>query len=77
MKTFIYPNIINSQWIDTVIQCSAIYNYLFGPTESQHVKLLEKNVTIVMQNQNLQQSFIETKAKANNITASIEPKTDT
>ena len=27
---------------------STIYNFLFGPTESQHVKLLKKNVAILM-----------------------------
>ena len=39
---------------------SAIYNVVFNPTESQDVKQHKKKVTILMQNQSLQQSFIET-----------------
>ena len=46
----------------------AIYNSVFGPTESQDVKQLIKNIAILRQNQNLQQSFIETNAQANIIT---------
>ena len=47
---------------------STIYNLLFGPTKSQDVKQLRQNVSILMQNQNLQQSFIETTVQANNVT---------
>ena len=47
---------------------SAIYNSLFSQTESEDVKSLKKNVAILMQNQNEQQSFIEFSAQVNNIT---------
>ena len=47
---------------------SAIYSFLFGPYKSQDVKQMKKNVTILIDNQNLQQSFIEINAQANNIT---------
>ena len=43
-------------------------NFPIGPIESQDKKQLQKNVTILIQNQKLQQSFIETDAQANNIT---------
>ena len=46
-----------------------ILNFLFGPPESQTVKKnLKKNVAILMENQNLQQSLLDTNAKAVNIT---------
>ena len=45
-----------------------IFNFLFGPLENQTVKQLEKNVAILMENQNLQQSVLEAHAKALNIT---------
>ena len=47
---------------------SAIYIFLFSPRESQDVRHLTKNVPSLMNNQNLQQLFIETSAQANNIT---------
>ena len=47
---------------------SAIYNFLFVPTGSQDIKQLKKNVAILILNQNLQQSFIESNVQANNIT---------
>ena len=39
----------------------------FGPRESQTVKQLRMNVAIWIENQNLQQSLIETNAQAINI----------
>ena len=42
-----------------------IYNLLFAPTESQGVKQLKKNVAILMQNQKLQQSLVETNVQTN------------
>ena len=48
---------------------SEILNFLFSLTENQEVKPLEKNVTsLLIQNQNLQQSFMETHAQVNSIT---------
>ena len=47
---------------------SAICNFLFSPIGSQDIKELEKNIAILIQNQNLQQPFIESNAKGNNIT---------
>ena len=41
---------------------SAGYHFLFGPTESHNVNQIKENVAILMQNQNLQQSFIESNA---------------
>ena len=46
---------------------SAIFNFLFCPTESKTVKQIKKNMAILMENQNLQQSLVETITKANNI----------
>ena len=42
-------------------------NFLFGSTENQTVKQLKKNVAILMENQDLQQSPIESNAWALNI----------
>ena len=42
--------------------------FLFGPSESLDKQQLTKNVAILMQNQNLQESFIGSSVQANNIT---------
>ena len=47
---------------------TVIYDFLFYPTENEDVKQHKKNLGILMQNQNLQQSFIETNDQTNNIT---------
>ena len=47
---------------------SAIYNFLFGLTDSHDVKQLKKNVAILMQNQNLQQSLKGMSIQASNVT---------
>ena len=43
---------------------STIFNFLFGPSESQTVKQLKKIVAILMENQILQQSLLEFHVKA-------------
>ena len=45
-----------------------LFNFLSGPEERQTVKQLKKNVVILMEIQNLQQSLLKTNAKAINIT---------
>ena len=45
-----------------------IYNFLFGPTESQDIKQLKQNVAILIENQNIQQPLIETNSHATDIT---------
>ena len=42
--------------------------FLFGQIESQTLKQLKKNIAIFMENQDFQQSLIETNARALNIT---------
>ena len=42
-------------------------HFLLGPSESQTVKQLKKNIAILMENKNLQQSLLEAYAKALNI----------
>ena len=43
-------------------------NFLFGLSESQTVKQLKKNVAILKENQNFQQSVLDTHATPHNIT---------
>ena len=46
---------------------SAISNFPFGSTNSHGIKHLKKNVAILMQNQDLQQSLMKTNGQTNNI----------
>ena len=45
----------------------AIYSFLFCPTGSSGVKQLKNSVASLIQNQNLQQAFIDSNTQANNI----------
>ena len=47
---------------------SAIGSFCFGTSESKDIKKVKKNVAILLQNQNIQQLFVETIAQVTNIT---------
>ena len=62
-----HPNIANKTSKYKRGLFSTIFNFLFRPPESHMEKQLKKNVAILMENQNLEQSVPKAHAKALNI----------